>query len=88
MDNRSIVVCVYADVLSKKEGELKALSDKLHATNGKLFECRNRIQQLHQELKNAHKVTVSAYPCIFIKYLGVLFLVKIQLGSIFIGLNM
>ncbi|KAK3930550.1 Coiled-coil domain-containing protein 13 [Frankliniella fusca] len=44
------------EVLNRKEAEIKSLSDKLSATNGKLFDCRNRVQHLQQELKNAHKV--------------------------------
>ena len=52
------MVCLNSDVLAKKDAELKTLCDKLHATNGKLFESRNKIQQLQHELKNAHKVSV------------------------------
>lgn len=50
--------CVYHGTdLSKKEAETKILSEKLQVANSKLFESRNKIQQLQQELKNVHKVT-------------------------------
>ncbi|XP_026288049.1 polyamine-modulated factor 1-binding protein 1-like isoform X2 [Frankliniella occidentalis] len=47
---------VSPEILTRKEAEIKSLSEKLSATNGKLFECRNKVQHLQQELKNAHKV--------------------------------
>lgn len=56
--------CV-AEILTKKEAEIKSVTEKLHSTNSKLFDCRNKIQHLHQELKNAHKVCFFAYLVVF-----------------------
>ncbi|KAJ1526862.1 hypothetical protein ONE63_008420 [Megalurothrips usitatus] len=44
------------ETLTRKEAEIKTLSDKIHVTNSKLFEARNKILHLQQEMKSVHKI--------------------------------
>ncbi|XP_034242039.1 coiled-coil domain-containing protein 13-like [Thrips palmi] len=58
MESQENPPTVPSEILARKEAEIKSVSDKLHSTNSKLFECRNKLQHLQQELKNAHKVLI------------------------------